>query len=330
MPEVFAMPVQAHLFIIDPLVRLNLKLDSTLRLAFHLCQRGHRVYTTQGDRLSWSNKDGVVCSSTPLTFPHHDPERPALGLSDQLSLTAFQAVHMRKDPPFDLEYLYITQMLDLVATKVRVYNEPRALREVNEKLSILRFPEFSRMALVSSAAQDLLAFIRRECESDGIIKPLDLYGGRGVRRLDFTKTSDTDALVILRDETVNGTKFRLVQAFDSHIFQGEVRAFAAFGKPVAWCLKQPKKGEYLANTAAGAELHPYNPSKSEIDTVQNLASRLLRQGVFFVGFDLIDGYVSEMNITSPRLLAPAGQDNDFYGLIADEITADCSRFRARV
>ena len=300
--------MQSHLFIVDPLEELNLPLDSSLRMARALAARGHRIFFTTIRDLSWrSGRSAASARSVEATFSGDDV-RPALSAKKAHPLTDFQAIHMRKDPPFDLSYIEATWLLDSVAAKVHVYNHPAALRNFNEKVSILLFPDDIRPALVSSDTTEIIEFIEKTCAGDAVIKPLALFGGRGVERIRIGgKGLDTgEAAKLITTMTRDGADKRMVQPFDERVFDGEVRAFCLGGEPIAWCLKKPAHGEFLANTRAGATLEGYKPSPEELARVKNVASRLALFGIHVVGFDLIAGFISEINLTSPRLLLPAG------------------------
>jgi glutathione synthase len=163
-----------------------------------------------------------------------------------------------------------------------------------------------------------------------VIKPLTLFGGRGVARLRLNESTSSEAEGLSRDEllaelireTEGGRHIRLVQPFDPAIFDGEVRVFTAFGEPISWCLKRPAKGQFLANTRAGAQLEVYIPKPEEEARVRRIARELLEEGVTFIGFDLIGGYVSEINLTSPRLLEAPGSSENYYKKIASMIAKD--------
>lgn len=299
---------QRHLFIIDPLDGLNFDLDSSLRMARALATRGHRIFFTTIQEISWRSAKGAAWTrSVEATF---GPKNllPDVTTKVMRSLSDFEAIHMRKDPPFDLGYIEATWLLDSVASKVRIYNHPAALRSFNEKVSILMFPGEIRPALVSSDTDEIIEFIGTDCAGDAIVKPLALFGGRGVERLRLGTGHYTagEAAKLINTMTHDGAEKRMVQPFDERIFGGEVRAFCVGGEPIAWCLKKPAGGEFLANTRAGATLAAYQPTPDEIARVKNVAARLAMEGIAIVGFDLIAGYISEINLTSPRLLLPAG------------------------
>jgi glutathione synthase len=318
------MPPARHLFVIDPLASLNLKLDSSLRLMAALARRGHEIFVCEPRQLSWrrgeraaeANAQALTFGASAEEFQASDPEMLGLG--------SFQAVHMRKDPPYDLDYLSTTWLLDAAPKTTKVYNDPEGLRRFNEKLAILRFPEEVRPGLVSADPDQLLHFAEREARGDAVLKPLTLFGGRGVIRLRIRDSgpSRAEARKVLVEETAKGTQLRLIQGFDSAIFGGEVRAFTAFGKPIAWCLKKPEDGNFLANTRAGAKLLAHKPTQAEVDRVTKVAVELAKHGIVFIGFDVIGGYISEINVTSPRLLTAPGDETDYYGVMAAAIEAD--------
>lgn len=310
----------SHLFLIDPLESLNKELDSSLRLMFELKALGHDVLVAEPRQLGWRTGGHAAAAARVIAFGKTAKEFTAGG-QQQRSLGDFAAIHMRKDPPYDLDYITTTWLLDATPKATRVYNSPSSLRTFNEKLAILRFPEATRPALVSADPDALLQFAQSDAAGDAILKPLTLFGGRGVERLQVAK-DPAQARAKLAEETGNGAHLRLIQPFDAGVFQGELRAFTAFGKAIAWCLKKPAAGQYLANTRAGATLHPYTPTGDELRRVTDVAAALLKEGVAFIGFDVIGGYISEINITSPRLLAAPGDNAPYYAQLAGLVAKD--------
>ncbi len=305
------MPVN-HLFVMDPLASLNLELDSSLRLMRELSLLGHKTYCCEPRGLSWHSGLGCAHGSAVLLTFGNDARDFEVEAPVQMTFDKFAAIHMRKDPPYDMDYITTTWLLDTAENTARVYNHPNALRGLNEKLAIFLFKETARPGLVSASSEELLKFVREDAGGDGIIKPLTLFGGRGVERINLNGADHTEetARNLLFEATHQDTSARLVQPFDPAIFEGEVRAFTAFGEPIAWCLKRPAQGEYLANTRLGAVLEPYTPTEVELDRVCAVAQSLMREGVQFIGFDVIGGYISEINITSPRLLTAPGDNNN--------------------
>jgi glutathione synthase len=316
-----------HLFLIDPLASLNLALDSSLRMMCALDKIGHQVWICEPKQLFWATPhQSATAQVQRLSFKGGAQEAKVIG-EETHHLDFFSAVHMRKDPPYDLDYITTTWMLDTAGSRTKIYNKPEALRSFNEKLLIFRFPQFAKPALFSSNVDDMINFIKTNAKGDGIIKPLHLFGGRGVQRISIKSASDeSDARQLLINETAGGKTAKLVQAFDASIFSGEVRAFTAFGEPIAWCLKKPAAGEYLANTRTGATLHKYEPPREELERITKFAAILNELGMPFVGFDVIGGYVSEANITSPRLLQAPEDKGQYYEKIAKLVEKDLARY----
>ena len=159
-------------------------------------------------------------------------------------------------------------------------------------------------------------FVENECEGDAILKPLHLFGGRDIIRIELHKIGKAAAHQILQEATQQGSRPKLIQAFDKGIFEGEIRVFLVDGKALSWCLKVPQNGQFLANTRAGAILKAYAPSPELLKKVNRVGESLAKRGVIFVGMDLIHEEISEINITSPRLLVAPGDTRDYYAEIA--------------
>ena len=291
---------KTHLFVIDPIERLNLAWDTSIKMALSLTELGHDIFFCTGRELSRSlHPSGAFALARKVAFagkPGELTQAPPM----RRALESFSAIHMRREPPYDLDYIGTLWILDSVAGQVPVFNSPKALLEVNEKLSILDFPIFTKPAIVSADADELLAFAREKCGSNIVVNPLGLYGGRGVEHIEGEKgLSDK-----LHLATMNGKESRMVQAFDPAVHSGEVRAFTVAGKALSWCLKVPKKGEFLANTRAGSTLETYRPTSRDMDVATGVAETLMKRGVLFAGIDMIGGWLSEVNITCPALLNP--------------------------
>ncbi len=320
--------MQRHLFIMDPIEKLNLDLDTSLKLARKLGSMGDQVFFCEPRHIHWHSSAGAAMVHA-RRFDFSGNQSVQLShASVRYALPDFHGVHMRKDPPFDMNYIGTTWLLDSATQSARVMNDPQALRDHNEKLAIFQFPSDTLSALVSSDTQDLLQFALEDAHGDAIIKPLDMFGGQGVSRLQVIKDDEpsmAEARRTLDHATNQGTVMRLIQPFDKRIYEGEVRAFAVGGIPLAWCLKLPASGSFLANTRAGAQLSPYTPSSGEIETVERVSKALLDRGIFVVGYDLIGGKISEINVTSPRLLQGRGDLTDYFLSYADLVRTHCER-----
>lgn len=315
-----------HLFVIDPLETLNLALDSSLRMMASLAALGHQIDVCEPRQIGWRmGRVSATAQARTIRF-----KGAFTGKAEELSvdavtpreLVSYQAIHMRKDPPYDLDYISTTWLLETAIKSTKIYNTPDALRRFNEKLAIMAFPGEARAALASSDADELLAFIEEACGGDGILKPLTLFGGRGVLHVEVDRMGRAEARTLLAKETEGGKQLRLAQPFDKAIYDGEVRVFTAFGEPLAWCLKKPAPGNFLANTRMGATLEKYTPDRAVLARVTKVADALRKDGVELIGFDLIGGHVSEINITSPRMLVPPGDRTDYYARLAQGFAAD--------
>ena len=310
-----------HLFVIDPVEKLNLKLDTSMRIMQALGAIGHEVWITTIDGLGWGPQGGFsLCCQI-----HFEPKGElSFHLSDRVKteLRSFRAIHQRKDPPYDLSYIATTWLLDSVLGEVRIYNDPHSLRSLNEKISVLHFREACRDALVSSDAEEVGKFITSSCDGDAIVKPLTFHGGKGVERIELAQRSEEENKSRIK-QLLDEESPRIIQPFDKAIYEGEVRAFTAFGEVVGCCLKRPAKGSYLANTGQGATLEAHKLTPLEEERVAAVATSLMQQGVYFIGFDIIGEYISEVNITSPRLLVGEGESAEAaYIKIAQLIDED--------
>ena len=314
--------MKKFLFILDPLESLNLPMDSSLKLAAALGTCGAVLaYCTFKD-LFWLGGSSAAANVTELRcryVPHQNSEIQ-LGVQRLQQLDAFDVILMRKDPPFNLDYVVCTWFLDTVANKSLVINHPEALRNLNEKLSIFKFNPGMEKGLVSLSASQIYAYIREECAGDAIVKPLLEFGGRQVTRVQLGNDKLVD-LQLLKELTWEDSQFRMVQCFNKHIFQGEGRFFILNGKILNACLKVPRAGSFLANTGQGAVLAPYQASPTLEAKINELAIFLLKQKVFLAGVDCIGENISEINITSPRLLAPTSDIRPYYQEMASVLLA---------
>jgi glutathione synthase len=313
-----------HLLIIDPLESLRQEIDTSLGLARALMAAGHEVWITELRQLFWDSAHaGVHAQVQQLSFMGTHAQR--VGTLLQRPCEEFASVLMRKDPPVDFSYLAATWLLDSLKGKTRVYNAPTAVRSINEKLGIFSLADAAHPALVSADPPQLLAFIEQRCGGDGISKPLDGFGGQGVERLNLAELGGENTLARLHVQTAGGQQLRIVQRFCPEIFQGEVRAFALGGKVLSWCLKKPAAGSYLANTGQGATLSSYKPSPALAKKITQVARRLWQDhGLAFVGFDIIDSKISEVNVTSPRLLQGKDDTTNYYHLMAQWLIDQCA------
>lgn len=312
-----------HLFIMNPPEKLNLKLDTSVRIAHSLDRCGHKTFSCFSEDISChSDLKGPEALVRSMAFDAVAGSVVFGDLQSKYFLRDFDCIHMRKDPPFDLSYISCVWLLDRAPSKV--INAPSALLRFNEKLLTLHYPKACKRGLVSAKVSLLEEFVRTSCDGKAIFKPLDQHGGKGI----FTLEAKDARLAKKISAKIEGAPF-LVQAFDPRIYAGEVRALCVAGKALAWCLKQPPEGSYLANTGAGASLLPFVPSFELQARVEFVATDLAKKGIYLAGMDIIGDEISEINVTSPRLLLPPQEDETpYFAQIASWISDHVKAFKA--
>jgi glutathione synthase len=258
-------------------------------------KRGHGVWVCEQESLRWSM--GAVAAATQrisLTDNDEDWYRPHETATRPL--VSFSATLMRKDPPFDLEYVVSTWLLSAAVREgARVFNAPDAIRDHNEKFSISEFPQFTVPSLVTRAMAPLQEFVSEH--RDVVLKRLDGMGGHGVFRV---RHDDPNRNVIVETVSDVGTRSVMAQRYIPEIAQGDKRVLLIDGSPVAHCLARiPKPGDSRGNLAAGARgvAQPLTPRHREIAAAVGPA--LAQRGLLLVGLDVIGDWVTEINVTSP-------------------------------
>jgi glutathione synthase len=228
--------------------------------------------------------------------------------SDTRSLASFDAVLMRKDPPFDTEYFYATHLLSRAqAQGAKVFNSGQSLRDHPEKLAILEFPHLAPTTLVSADTARLKAFIADH--GDVIVKPLDGMGGTGIFRV---KNGDANTNVILETLTHWGTQTIMAQTYLPAIVDGDKRVLLIDGEPVPYCLARiPQGGETRGNLAAGGRGEARALTESDWRIARNVAAALKGRGLFLVGLDIIGEHLTEINVTSPTCFQEITQQTGF-------------------
>jgi glutathione synthase len=281
------------LFILDPIASLNIKKDSSYAMMREANARGHQIFITEARDLL-VRQHAVEARMFPLQFA----ENPWYQLGEPVTqaLSVVDAVIMRKDPPFDMQYLYAAHLLAQAEREgARVFNSGNALSTFNEKLAILRFPTFTAATLVSQQYAPIRAFLAEH--QDIIVKPLDGMGGTGIFRI---RENDPNIGAILETLTANQTRSIMVQRYIPEIVDGDKRILIIDGKPVDWCLARiPAPGETRGNLASGGTgvARPLTTRDREI--AEHIGQALKDQGLLLIGLDVIGEFVTEINVTSP-------------------------------
>jgi glutathione synthase len=282
-------------FILDPLPLLKAYKDSSVAMMRALAARGHRVFALEQSGIYW--RDGATRATTrPLELSGDDDDWYRAGDAEDRALKDFTAVLMRKDPPFDMEYVYSTYLLEAAEREgARVFNRPRGIRDYNEKMAIAEFGAFIPPTLVTRDAARIGAFIDEH--RDTIVKPLDGMGGASVFRV---RESDPNRNVIVETVSELGARTVMAQRFIPEIAEGDKRILLIGGELVPFSLARiPKPGESRGNLAAGARGVAQPLSKRQREIAEALGPVLAKRGLLLVGLDIIGDYLTEVNVTSP-------------------------------
>ncbi|HEX2829893.1 MAG TPA: glutathione synthase [Burkholderiales bacterium] len=305
-------------FIVDPLDEFKLYKDSTYAMMREAAQRGHELHAFHPEDLAWM-KSVVSAYSARIhltgseddAWYHFDPHA-------QVPLASFDAVIMRKDPPFDMEYVYATYLLEIAEKQgARVYNSPRAIRDHNEKMAIAKFPQFTAPTLVTRREALIRDFIAEHGEA--ILKPLDGMGGTSIFRV---RQDDPNLSVILETITAYGAKTTMAQRYLPQIKDGDKRILLIGGKPAPYCLARiPKAGETRGNLAAGGTGVARPLCARDREIAETLAPQLFEAGLLLVGLDVIGDYLTEVNVTSPTCFQEITQQSGFNvaGMMLDAL-----------
>jgi glutathione synthase len=282
-------------FVVDPLDDFKLYKDSTYAIMREAASRGHELYAMQQEDLLWRS-DTVFGAGSRLHLTGEAAGWYRLEPAAETPLTGYDAVLMRKDPPFDMEYLYSTYLLELAERQgARIVNRPGAVRDHNEKMAIARYPQFTAPTLVSRRDALIRSFIAEH--QDVILKPLDGMGGTSIFRV---RRNDPNLSVIIETLTHCGSRTIMAQRYIPEIRDGDKRVLVIAGKPVPFALARiPQPGETRGNLAAGGTgvARPLTARDREI--AETLGPELGAAGLMLVGLDVIGDYLTEINVTSP-------------------------------
>ena len=292
------------LFILDPLDKLKSYKDTSLAIMREAAARGHTLYVCEQHDVML-RFDVIKFVVKRFTFSQDGSYQ--LDQPSEVLAKLFDAILMRKDPPFDNEYLYSTYLLELAASQgARVINNPTAVRSWNEKLSIAKFPQFAPQFLVTSNSDLIRDFLSDH--QDIIIKPLDGMGGSGIFRL--TKT-DPNIGVILETATQFGRQTIMAQRYLPAILQGDKRIIIINGKPLPYALARiPKAGETRGNLAAGGTGVAQPLTSRDLEIATTVGKTLKTEGLFLVGLDVIGEHLTEINVTSPTGMVEIAAQTD--------------------
>lgn len=293
------------LFIIDPIHQLKSYKDTSVAMMRAAAARGHSLFVCEQHDL-YLQQATVHVHATALTLSANETWYQ-LGTSEDYLPSAFDAVLMRKDPPFDNEYLYSTYLLELAAQQsARVLNNPTAIRSWNEKLSVAKFPQFAPEFLVTNNNARIRDFLAQH--QDIVVKPLDGMGGSGIFRL---TEQDPNIGAILETITEYEQRTIMAQRYLPAIKQGDKRILVIHGEPAPYALARiPKPGETRGNLAAGGKGVAQPLTERDWEIARTVGNSLKAEGLFLVGLDVIGEHLTEINVTSPTGMVEIATQTD--------------------
>lgn len=309
--------------VMDAIAHIKIAKDTTFAMLLEAQRRGHALHYVSPGGLAL--RDGVAVARTaPLQVRDDKHDWFTLGEFSQTTFGPGQVVLMRKDPPVDAEFIYDTQVLGLAQQAgALVVNDPQGLRDYNEKLAALLFPQCCPPTLVSRRHADLKAFVLEHGQA--VLKPLDGMGGRSIFR---SGTGDPNLNVILETLTDGERRLTLAQKFIPDITAGDKRILLVDGEPVDYCLARiPQGDEFRGNLAAGGRGEGRPLSERDRWIAAQVGPEMKRRGMRFVGLDVIGDYLTEVNVTSPTCVREldAQFGLNIAGTLFDAIEADLAQ-----
>ena len=296
------------LFVADPLESFKTWKDTTFAMMREAHKRGHVLSACEPQDVRWLHGEGVTAQVRDIRLTGAADDWFEVTYTRRVALKAFDAIVMRKDPPFDSEYFYSTHLLGQAEREgARVFNSPAALRDHPEKLAILEFPQFTAPTLVTRSEADIREF--HATHGDIILKPLDGMGGMGIFKVGADGLN-LGAII----ETLNqgGATSVMVQKYLPQIKEGDKRVLLIGGQPVPYTLARiPQGSEVRGNLAAGGKGVAMPITAREREIAETLGPILAARGLLLVGLDVIGGHLTEINVTSPTCFQEISDQTGF-------------------
>lgn len=308
------------LFVMDPAEKMIPDKDTSFAFLRAARARGHETLHCEPVRIR--NLGSDVFATTRTISVSDSAPHVTFGAEADVALADLDAIFIRKDPPFDSAYVHLTQQLDLVKRRTLVLNDPQGLRDANEKLFAFHFARYMPRSLVTSEMPLILDFLK-EVGGQAVLKPLDGAGGSGVVVISTTD-KNTRALIDLLSR--EGRELVLVQEFIPAISEGDKRVIVLDGEPLGAILRVPRPDDIRANIHVGGQVHATELTANERALVEDVGASLKRQGLYFVGLDLIGEKLIEVNVTSPTGIQELGR---FLGTKPEEKVIDWVETRAK-
>ncbi len=287
------------LFLMDPYSRLNLETETSLLLMKELLSRDHQVFWLEASGLYLKDDAlyGEVSRVSQVTPLH-------VGVSLVSSLDEFDALLIRKDPPFDQSYLHLTLLFEHLSDRPLQFNSSASLRNFNEKLLPLLWPDLAAPTLVSADERQIHEFLA--LHKTIILKPLDDCSGKGIERISLDRRASEIIHRYMKSLTAV-SPFIMAQRFLQEVHEGDKRVYLVNGEAIGWVNRIPRRGQYLANIHQGATCEATRLTGFEKDVIHRISPFLVKEGIFFAGLDFIGDHLTEVNITSPSAICQINQ-----------------------
>jgi glutathione synthase len=310
-------------FIVDPLPSFKIYKDTTFAIMREAAARGHTLYAMEQEDLS-SRGNAVYGNARRVDLTGQKPQWYRIAEPARVPLEEFDAVLMRKDPPFDMEYVVTTYLLEMAESRgARVFNRPRAIRDWNEKLGIARFAQFIAPTVVARSEGPIREFLAEH--GDIILKLLGEMGGISIFRV---RKDDPNVNVIIETMTQWGRRTIMAQRYIPEIRDGDKRILLIGGKAVPYALARiPRPGETRGNLAAGGTGVARELSRRDREIAETVGSALHEEGLLLVGLDVIGDFLTEVNVTSPTCFQEITDQTGFNvsGMMLDALEAAVKR-----
>ena len=292
--------------VMDPIERIKPEKDGTLDLLLSAQSFGYELTRFHSEELRIIDGRPLGIGRS-ITVNDDVKNWFAYGTENEFCLSDFDVILMRKDPPFDMEYIYATYILDLAKMGgAKVINDPSAIRNLNEKVSITMFPNVTPPTLVTSNQSDLESFLNQQEKI--VVKPLDGMGGRSIF---IVEKGEPNTKTIFEEMTRNNSKTIMAQKYIPEIKDGDKRIHLVFGNHVDMALARvPSEKDHRGNLVMGAVGEVRKLTQRDIEICKTIGGTLLKGGVYFAGIDVIGDYLSEINITSPTGMREISKNSD--------------------
>lgn len=303
-------------FIMDPLEAVNIHADTTFAFMDAALKRGHEIYYIRMQDMRF-DRTRVYSLMTPCRVQRVEGDHYTwLDKPQYRAMGELDIIFMRKDPPFDTAYLHATHYLNLVESEgTLVVNRPRGLQLANEKLFALNFTDALPETIVSSDAEHILSFMK-DVGGRCILKPIDGHGGEGIFML---KEGDRNNKVIIETMTHHGAERVMCQGYIEAVREGDKRIIMLNGKPLGGVLRVPLEDDHRGNMHVGGTVRKTDLTPRDLEICDAVGPILEREGLWFVGLDVIGDYLTEINVTSPTGIQEISRLNGIDG--ADQVIA---------